>query len=215
MHELGGGECSGYTAFAGDKLLCNGTKQSVASEIKALTDDDLKSVLIFDDSTGQQIDFDLRDFAPDKPDSITSATYSGQKSDSGRGENSLEKPSKGPGRPKLGVVSREVTLLPRHWDWLNAQSGGASVALRKLVDAARRDNKDLDRARRAKESCYKFLSAMAGNNPGYEEAMRALFAGARERFDELIGTWPVDVQSYARKLGAEAFTLTSESSSSS
>jgi len=112
---------------------------------------------------------------------------------------------RGPGRPKLGVVAREVTLLPRHWDWLNAQPGGASVALRKLVETARRVNEDKDRVRQAQEAAYRFISTMAGNEPGFEEAARALFAGDERRFDEMTASWPIDVRSHARRLAAVAF----------
>jgi hypothetical protein len=111
---------------------------------------------------------------------------------------------RGPGRPKLGVVAREITLLPRHWDWLNAQPGGASVALRKLVEEARRANGGKDRVRQSQEAAYRFMSIMAGNRPGFEEATRALFAGHRDRFDQLIAPWPKDVRHHARKLAADA-----------
>jgi hypothetical protein len=104
------------------------------------------------------------------------------------------------GRPKLGVVAREVTLLPRHWEWLNAQPGGASVALRKLVEAARRANGDKDRSRAARDAAYHFMSAMAGNLPQFEEACRALFAGDHRRFTTLIAAWPGDVRDHIIRL---------------
>jgi hypothetical protein len=111
---------------------------------------------------------------------------------------------RGPGRPRLGVVAREVTLLPRHWDWLNSQPGGASVALRKLVEHARKANEGIDRIRVARESAYRFMSAMAGNEPGFEEATRALFAGNREYFDKNVRKWPPDIRNHAKKLAAAA-----------
>jgi hypothetical protein len=107
---------------------------------------------------------------------------------------------RGRGRPKLGVVSREVTLLPRHWEWLNAQPGGASVALRKLVDEARRASGDKDRERQARDAAYHFMSTMAGNLPQFEEASRALFAGDRRRFTALIADWPPDIRDHIVKL---------------
>jgi hypothetical protein len=112
---------------------------------------------------------------------------------------------RGPGRPKLGVVSREVTLLPRHWDWLNSQPGGASAALRKLVDDARRVNSAMDRVQHSQGVAYKFMSAMAGDFPGFEEAIRALFAGDYQRFKRLVASWPVDIQDHARKLAEGSF----------
>ena len=107
---------------------------------------------------------------------------------------------RGRGRPKLGVVAREVTLLPRHWEWLNAQPGGASVALRKLVEAARRTNGDADRLRAARDAAYHFMSAMAGNLTNFEEASRALFADDRRRFTSLIAAWPPDIRDHVAKL---------------
>jgi hypothetical protein len=112
---------------------------------------------------------------------------------------------RGPGRPKLGVVAREVTLLPRHWEWLSRQPGGASVALRKLVDEARRTSKDKDRIRHAQETAYRFIAAMGENKPHFEEAARALFASDAERFEAWTNEWPADVRDHARRLAAAAF----------
>src|SRR6186997_225434 len=137
--------------------------------------------LVFDDDTGQQLDLDLR--AVESPPLSTTETE-----------------PRGRGRPRLGVIAREVTLLPSHWDWLNVQPGGASVALRKLVDSARRTSGDRDRVRNAQESTYRFMSAIAGNLPGFEEATRALFAYDRRRFGHLISGWPEDVRDYAIRL---------------
>jgi hypothetical protein len=105
----------------------------------------------------------------------------------------------------LGVVAREVTLLPRHWQWLAQQPGGASVALRRLVDEARRANKDKDRVRRAQEAAYRFMATMAENKPHYEEVARALFAGDAERFEAWTASWPADVRDHARRFAAAAF----------
>lgn len=115
---------------------------------------------------------------------------------------------RGRGRPKLGVVAREVTLLPRHWEWLNGQPGGASVVLRKLVDAARVAGEDKDRVRRAQEAVDRFMTAMAGNLPGYEEATRALYANDTVRFDAMIASWPADVRRHTQKLAALALEKT-------
>ncbi len=112
--------------------------------------------------------------------------------------------AKGPGRPRLGVTAREVTLLPRHWDWLAAQPGGASVALRKLVEAASRDPRAERNA--ARDAAYRFASAMGGNEAGFEEAMRALYAGKRKKFHRQLESWPLDVREHVEKLAAPAFT---------
>ena len=143
-------------------------------------------MLVFEDATGKRVDLDLR----------------------GSDEEvawRLAPPPRGPGRPKLGVVAREVTLLPRHWEWLNAQPGGASVALRKLVDEARKGSEAKDRVRRAQEAAYRVMLELAGDRPGYEEAVRALYAADRARFDVLTADWPADLRDYARALAAEAF----------
>jgi len=140
--------------------------------------------LVFDDRSGRQVDLDTRGVLPTDVPSTE---------------------PRGRGRPKLGVVAREVTLLPRHWDWLSHQPGGASVALRRLVDEARKTSGDRDRVRGAQEAAYNFMSAMAGNLPGFEEAARALFAYDRRKFANLIATWPPDVRDHAVKLAfAEA-----------
>ncbi|MGH8444214.1 MAG: DUF2239 family protein, partial [Solimonas sp.] len=110
---------------------------------------------------------------------------------------------RGRGRPKLGVVAREVTLLPRHWDWLATQPGGASVALRKLVEDARRANAEKDRTRARHERAYHFISAIAGNLPGFEAATRALFADDGATFRKHIAKWPRDVREHAARLGFE------------
>ena len=159
-----------------------GTQAEVAHFLKDLPQGG--DFLVFDDATGRQVDPDLRDSPPESPTSYSEETAE----------------PRGRGRPRLGVVPREVTLLPRHWDWLNSRPGGASVALRKLVEDARRTSGDRDRVREAQESTWHFLSAIAGNLPGFEEAARALFAYDRRRFSGLIAGWPEDVRDYAIKL---------------
>ena len=179
------------TAFEGPRQIASGYVWQVANQVKAKNYlYNLEPVLIFDDLTGQVIDLDLRAAieAQSPPEPVQT-----------------DEPERRRGRPKLGVVAREVTLLPRHWDWLTTQPGGASVALRKLVEEARRANQDRDRLRLAREAAYVFMSAMAGNEPGFEEATRALYRGNQERFAELVETWPIDVRSYAKKLAARAF----------
>ncbi len=109
---------------------------------------------------------------------------------------------RGPGRPKLGVVAREVTLLPRHWEWLATQTGGASVALRKLVDSARREHEARDRHRQATNTAYKFMAVVAGDLPGFEEASRALFAADALRLQAHTAPWPTDVREHLFRLMA-------------
>jgi hypothetical protein len=123
----------------------------------------------------------------------------------GAAEEAAASAPRGPGRPKLGVVAREVTLLPRHWQWLAQQPGGASVALRKLVDEARRGGEHKDRIREAREATYRFMSAMSGNRPHFEDAIRALFADQAARFEQLIAEWPTDVREHTARLAERAF----------
>jgi hypothetical protein len=101
---------------------------------------------------------------------------------------------RGRGRPSLGVVPREVTLLPRHWDWLAAQPGGASVALRRLIDTVRKDAATAQRTRR--DAVYRCMAAFAGDLPGFEAASRALFADDAAGFVTLLADWPADVRDH-------------------
>jgi uncharacterized protein len=187
------------TAFEGCRRIASGELARVALETKGVIDRGEKApVLIFDDATGEQIEVDFRGTAEDVLKRLAATPGQGAPA-----APDGEMP-RGPGRPRLGVVAREVTLLPRHWDWLNSQPGGASVALRKLVEEARRANEGRDRVRRSQEAAYRFLSAVAGNLPGFEEATRALFAGDRGRFDAMVEPWPADVRDYAKGLAAVA-----------
>nr|WP_258506136.1 DUF2239 family protein [Variovorax sp. S12S4] len=173
------------TAFSGFRRIASGTRSEVLAQLRQLPD--AASVLLFDDSTGAQLDLDLREEAPAEPEATGEAPRT-------------------VGRPKLGVVAREVTLLPRHWEWLGRQPGGASVALRRLVDDARRVHADRDTERAAREATYRFMTAIAGDLPGFEEATRALFAGERERFDELVAPWPEDIRAHLQKLSAAGWS---------
>jgi hypothetical protein len=183
-----------FTAFIGSRRLAAGPLDQVALAAKKAIDRGAQQpVLIYNDSTGRAIDIDTRGgdsevlarlaqpFPPSRP--------------------------RGRGRPKLGVIAREITLLPRHWQWLATQPGGASVAIRRLVETARRANQEQDKVQQRQEAAYHFMSAMAGNLPNFEEAARALFALDRDRFSELIGRWPADIRDHAFKL---AFAATSD-----
>jgi hypothetical protein len=166
-----------HSAFAGHRLLASGTLQEVATAVsRAQAGDPNAAILVFSNATGQQVE-------PDLADSRASAM--------------VAKPR---GRPRLGVVAREVTLLPEHWEWLGAQPGGASVALRKLVLHAMRANSTQDATRRARERTYAFMSALAGNLPGFEEATRALFAGDLEKLASTTSGWPADLRAHMLRL---------------
>lgn len=176
------------TAFAGVKRLAGGALPDVAVTVKAaLAADTALQVLVFNDATGAVIDLDLRGSEAEIRARLAPA-----------GET--DPPARGRGRPKLGVVAREVTLLPRHWDWLSAQPGGASQVLRRLIDQARRADDGRTETRLRQETAYRFLSVLAGNLPGFEEAARALFANDQARFVEQTAAWPLDVCAHATKL---------------
>ena len=176
---------SNCTAFDGHRLLAAGARLDVALAVnRALEVGAAGPLLAFDDATGAVIDFDL----------------SGSDADIATRLAEPEPAPRGRGRPKLGVLAREVTLLPRHWEWLAAQPGGASVALRRLVDEARRTDGGATQARQAVDAAYRFLHAIAGDFPGFEEASRALFAGDREGFAQRIAEWPPDIVAHARRL---------------
>ncbi len=184
---------SGFTAFEGHRRLAQGDLIEVTLAVKAAEEHGCDApLLVFEDASGRVVDVDTRGEAADilarrnAPEEGTAATA-----------------PRGRGRPKLGVVSREVTLLPRHWDWLARQQGGASAALRRLVEAARRNDKDGHAP--ARDAAYRFMSALAGDLPGFEEATRALFAGRRDDFNRLIASWPADLRDHCRRMTARAF----------
>lgn len=196
-----------YTSFLGHQCIAHGTLADNLGALKALPNPpDQAAPLCFADHTGQVLELDLRPPleallaqhlppsppCPEDPEAApTDPAQAGQGPDAGRGR----------GRPRLGVVPREVTLLPRHWEWLKRQPGGASVVLRRLVEEARRREGEVERKRQQQERAYRAMTTLAGDLPGYEEATRALFAGDPARFDQCIAPWPRDVADYARRLG--------------
>jgi hypothetical protein len=187
-----------YVAFEGDHRIAAGGLGDVARAAKEILDRRKDAaILVFDGVTGGPIEIDFRGTVADVQARLPKigATVAA----------AVPSAPRGPGRPRLGVVAREVTLLPRHWDWLAQQPGGASVTLRKLVDGARRAGEDGDRVRRAQEAAYRFMSAMAGNRPHYEDAIRALFANDPARFGKLIAAWPADVRDHTHMLAETAF----------
>jgi len=177
------------TAFDGHRLIASGALLEVALACKhALDAGAVGPVLIFDDGSGQPVDVDFRG----TPQKVLARLEAKQ-------------PARGPGRPKLGVIAREVTLLPRHWDWLGEQPGGASAVLRRLVEEAARGNLIKQRARRSAEALDRVMRDLAGDLPDYEEASRAFWRREPRRFATLVKAWPKDVRDHLRKLAAIAW----------
>ncbi|EAQ78681.1 DUF2239 family protein [Blastopirellula marina] len=188
------------TAFEGFRLIGSGELAAIAPAIhQSLHIEDHAPILIFDDASAHQVEVDFRGDLADVLDRLETAAQWALE------DAPPTSAPRGRGRPKLGVVAREVTLLPRHWDWLDTQSGGASAALRRLVEEAKRVSGPADRIRRSQEVAYRFMSTMAGDMAGFEEASRALFAAEETRFDEMSATWPADVRNYAKRLAEAAF----------
>ena len=181
------------TAFAGDRLLARGAPGTVAVAVKRAAAAHDATILVYDDRTGRVLDFDLRG-----SDAEVAERAGGPAADPAA-------PGRPRGRPRLGVVAREVTLLPRHWDWLAQQPEGASAALRRLVDAARHAGAEADRIRQAQTAADRFMMAMLGDRDGWEEASRALYARDGARFHALSEGWPADLRDHARRLAAPAF----------
>lgn len=184
------------TAFAGYDRIASGELRHVAMKAKQIHDAHPERVVrLFNDADGQAIELPLElpsaDFLRLLAQPVPQALEA--------------PPRRRPGRPKLGVVAREVTLLPRHWEWLAAQPGGASVALRRLVEAARKISSEDDTRRAAQETSYRFMSALMGDAVGFEEAARALFAGSIDRFEHSIQHWPEDVRDHVTLLATDAF----------
>ena len=189
------------SAFAGNRRIASGDINAVALATKEIVDGgETDPVLIFDDATGRLVELDLRGTSEE-----VAARLGPSRSDFPASSGAAAPSHRGPGRPKLGVVSKEVTLLPRHWAWLGAQRGSASATLRRLVDEARRSNEQRDQVRHAQDTAYRFMTAMVGDQPGFEEAIRALYARDRTRFEGQSQGWPPDLKHHSRKLAADAF----------
>ncbi|WP_293390076.1 DUF2239 family protein [Phenylobacterium sp. RIFCSPHIGHO2_01_FULL_69_31] len=175
-----------FTAFIGQTLAAAGSIETVAGILASNAAVD-SPPQIFEDATGRPVELDLR-YGPAAAVAEYRTRVAGPSTRPGRG------------RPKLGVVAREVTLLPRHWEWLAGQPGGASATLRRLVEEARRADTGPDRIRLAREAAYRVMSALAGDLPGFEEASRALFAGDLEALEARAAGWPSDIRSFVLRL---------------
>jgi len=194
------------TAFHGPKHLATGDLKQVAIAVKEyFKDKPVDGVLVFDNMRCHVVDIDFRGTTQDV---LARIEAGGSEPTAATVPNVATGDSqRGPGRPKLGVIAKEVTLLPRHWEWLGSQPGGASVALRKLVEEARRINVGKDRIRTAQECSYRFMSTALGHEASFEEASRALFAGDSRRFEHLIDAWPIDLRDHLKRLAEPAFAM--------
>jgi hypothetical protein len=194
-------------AFAGRTRIAAGSLADVAIAAKSALDAGATGILAFDAESSEPVEIDLRgslaDVAARYP--AVECAPEAPSADSVDGDAEPAAPRQ-PGRPKLGVVAREVTLLPRHWEWLASQPGSASVTLRKLVEQARRQSAGADRRRIAQDSAYRFMTTLAGDEAGFEEATRALYADDEPRFMERTEAWPADIRDHARSLAAAAFS---------
>lgn len=189
-----------YTAFCNGRQIATGALAEIVTAIAQAASATLAdAVQVFTDSNGEIIELDLRGSPAEIVARHHQPTAEAPPA-TGQTEATQQTVTGTRGRPRLGVVPREVTLLPRHWQWLSEQPGGASVALRKLVEQARKQSESLTQHRHAQEAAYRFLTAIAGNLPDYEEALRALFAGDRDQFASTMASWPPDIGRYAQKL---------------
>lgn len=180
-----------YTAFVGHRLLVAGPLESLLSGVKTYLDKDgRENVLIFEDQTGKQVEFDFEGTL----DQVLS--------------RELPEPAPtGPGRPKLGVTSREISLLPRHWEWLEQQPQGISAALRRLVEETMKREPNKEKARRKREAAAKLMWGLCGDLPGFEEASRALYAKDLEGFEGQVRKWPKDARTHLIKMLRDAADL--------
>ena len=204
-----------FIAFEGGQRLAQGALAPVVLQVKAASQArPLARFMVFNAHSSEVLDFDLRGTPEEVLARLAVSHPEALASGAEPSPDDAAAAKSGPGRPKLGVVAREVTLLPRHWAWLSSQPGGASVALRKLVEQARKDGQTQDQRRQSQEATYRFMSAMAGCLEGFEEAARALFAAEQGRFEALLTPWPQDIQTHLLQL-AQAAWLPSDTPSSS
>ena len=191
-----------FTAFAGHRLIASGDLATLLRRTKEYLDtpEGGSGVLIFEDQTGKEVDFDFTGTA----DEVVARAIP---EPAPAPAEPAQPPRKGPGRPALGVVGGEISLLPRHWEWLGRQPGGISVTVRRLVDEERKRSAGREEARAALDAAGKFMWAMGGNLPGFEEASRALYARDAARLESLIEEWPADVRAHVQRLANKALRL--------
>lgn len=191
-----------WTAFAGQRQIAAGDQLAMSTAVIGWFDaggDQTRPVLVFNDDSGAQIDFNFSGTLAEVRDRLQ-AQQPPPAVDDVVAEHADEGPRRGPGRPKLGVISREVSLLPRHWQWLQEQPGGLSAALRRLVDEARKGDQSGVQQRRRQEAAGRFMWSMAGDLEGFEEASRALYANDRPRLLAQMTTWPADIATHVTRL---------------
>ena len=179
-----------YSAFYQNQLIAEGSLEAVIQQVKAVNTD--IEPLVLDSESCQRKEFDWRGSAQEVLNRLQVVNT---------------KPAQR-GRPKLGVEAKEVTLLPRHWQWLAKQPGGASVTLRKLVEAASKQLSPEQQLKQRQEALYRFLSLTAGDFPGFEEATRALYRNHRQDFEQHVSDWPTDIRRFAvEKFAALSATI--------
>lgn len=176
-----------FAAFLSTQLMARGPLEQVLTTVHSLGYGTAKQCLFFDESTGIQIDFDLRGSLEEIKARLAKHP----------GLSANEAQPRGPGRPKLGVSCKEVCLLPAQWDWLASQSGGPSAALRRLVMAAMKAEPQWGLDPKRKTATDKVLVALAGNQPRYEEASRALWADDLPTFEAIVTGWPDEIGAWA------------------
>jgi uncharacterized protein len=182
-------ESSTYSAFSGDTHVFSGELRPLLIHLKELLEaDPQRALIIFEDESGRQVEFDFQGTVDDVL------------------AREAPPPRTGPGRPKLGVVSREISLLPRHWEWLERQPSGISAALRRLVEEAMKRDPGRQRAQQARAATGRVMTTLAGNRENFEEALRALYAGDGARFRQLVRSWPADIKKHLLRIGEPSFT---------
>ncbi|WP_444930084.1 DUF2239 family protein [Microbulbifer sp. SSSA002] len=166
-----------YIAINQQQIIARGTLETVIRQVKEMNTD--PEPIVFEAESCKRIELDWH-----SDTQVLLAELAA---------NTAARKSKR-GRPKLGVTSGEVTLLPRHWEWLRQQPGGASVTLRKLVEQAQKQLSPEERISGKQQALDKFMLLVAGDTPGFEEASRALYRNSLISFEKAIHSWPDDLK---------------------